>query len=117
MEKNLLIIKLLNIITNKNIYENNKRKYSLNIFLFGSVFNTSNPNDIDILILYPRNTNYINEIFNLKNNMKLILEKELLIDIDILILSYEEEEEIDFIRCEGAINFDLINIYYNDEKI
>lgn len=90
-----------------NIY-NNYRKLDVDIFLFGSILYTNSPNDIDILILYPISTSYIDKIFELRDNIKMILEKELSIDIDILILSYEEEKEIEFIQNEKAIKLNIL---------
>lgn len=108
MEKTLLITHLLKEIENNTSYELVKEKYNLSIYLFGSSVYKDKPKDIDILLLYPRKSKYILEIIEFKNNMKKILKKQLLISIDILLLSNEEENDLDFINNEMAINIDLL---------
>ncbi|WP_124041787.1 nucleotidyltransferase domain-containing protein [Clostridium perfringens] len=84
-------------------YKQKKEQYNLELWMFGSALNKKNPNDIDILLLYPIETKDIKGIYGFKQYFKSNMEKYFNIDVDILLLSYEEENEINFKVKENCI--------------
>ena len=45
------------------------RKLGIEIYLFGSALNNSNPRDIDVIFVYPDKLNYLLEIHQLRDDI------------------------------------------------
>lgn len=75
---------------------------AVRIYLFGSAVCKSNPNDIDILIVYDRK-NSIREIINFSNEINKIINSKYQKPAHITILNIEEEKEVSFISDTNAI--------------
>ncbi|HCG3020574.1 hypothetical protein [Clostridium perfringens] len=75
----------------------------MQFWMFGSALKKDKPNDIDILLLYPINIKDIYGVYKFKKDLKLDMKEYFNIDIDLLLLSYEEEETINFKKDENCI--------------
>lgn len=75
---------------------------SLRFFLFGSFEKTATPNDIDLLILYDSGYVNISQILSLRRRILAHLEGLINIPVDISLLNFIEEEELNFIVTEKA---------------
>ncbi|OIU71022.1 hypothetical protein BHE18_08210 [Rossellomorea aquimaris] len=79
---------------------------NVRFYLFGSVLNNMEYNDVDILILYDgSNRNNIIRVIQLRKvlwELSSIVMKE---ELDITLLTYKENEERDFIGSENAEYF------------
>lgn len=80
-----------------------KDKYNIELWIFGSILNKSNPRDIDILMLYPMNTEKISDIYVYRNSLVNSLENNFGIEVDLTLLSFEEERSIGFIKKEKCL--------------
>lgn len=79
-------------------------KYNLTFYLFGSAKINKNPSDIDILLTYDNEMISLDDFLNLKYSVsKFLISLITTLEIDLLILSKEEEKEINFIRKEEAL--------------
>jgi predicted nucleotidyltransferase len=80
----------------------------LSFFVFGSFVRSSASNDIDILILYDSPTIPSQKVYELiqpyLSGLKLFFEK----DVDLTILSTQEESEIGFIAHESAVELQKV---------
>lgn len=74
----------------------------IRIYLFGSAKYKISPNDLDILLTYNNKALSLVEISVIKQELKIHL--DMLIPTDLLVLSYEEERQISFIKNELAVN-------------
>lgn len=74
----------------------------IRIYLFGSAKYKIFPNDLDILLTYNNKVLSLVEVSIIKQELKIHL--DMLIPTDLLVLSYEEERQINFIKNELAIN-------------
>jgi len=74
----------------------------IRIYLFGSAKYKISPNDLDILLTYNNKALSLVEISVIKQELKIHL--DMLIPTDLLVLSYEEERQINFIKNELAVN-------------
>ncbi|WP_176483775.1 hypothetical protein [Bacillus sp. FJAT-45066] len=77
----------------------------MRVYLFGSAKYQKSPNDLDILLTYNNNIFSLEEISKIKKELKEFFGcLDLGIKIDLLFLSYKEEEQINFVKKELAIN-------------
>lgn len=83
------------------------KEYDIKFYLFGSVLSKENPNDIDLLMVYNPNLISLKSVVKLKNKIINYLDESPLIKVDLLLLSMEEESEIDFIKSEKALNIEF----------
>lgn len=90
-------LNLCNILKEKGIH----------LFLFGSALNKDFPRDLDILMVYSSTNVSIQTVIDLKNQLLQYFKKKCHIPIDLLLLSLEEVEEIDFIEKESAYKLNL----------
>jgi predicted nucleotidyltransferase len=75
-------------------------------YLFGSFLKSNKPNDIDILILYDNSLDSnLSIVLGLKKVLKEKAESIFSIPLDITLLSYMENDEVNFIETEKAILF------------
>ncbi|WHX40606.1 hypothetical protein QNH36_23715 [Mesobacillus sp. AQ2] len=83
------------------------KEYEINFYLFGSILHKENPRDIDLLMVYNQHLISIKSVLNLKNEIVNYLNGISPIQVDLLLLSLEEELEVNFIKSEKAVDFDL----------
>lgn len=76
---------------------------NINIYLFGSAKSSNNYNDIDLLIVYKDNSVNIIDILRLRKKLADNLMSIYEVEIDICILSEQENEETKFIEKENGI--------------
>lgn len=71
----------------------------IEIFLFGSILYTNEENnDIDIAIIYDRNIINIETAINIRKAVHETISKITDLTVDILLLSQEENDEVQFIK-------------------
>lgn len=78
----------------------------INVYLFGSILNAEDCNDIDLIIIYDKKLVDINTAIKIRKSIKENIELISNLDIDILLLSQEEDEEVDF---TGNVKTEKIN--------
>ncbi len=104
MEENIWITYLQRRIKENEKLSNQIEIYNLKFFLFGSAKNKELPSDLDILLIYDNQMLDIENLLNLKKELnKFLFYLSSNIEIDLTILSVEEEAEIDFVKNEEAI--------------
>lgn len=81
-------------------------EYSIQLFLFGSARVNKTPNDIDILLIYPDNKR-VTQAIELKKMLKSYLQDLNGIEIHMVLLTVRENEDINFIKKEGAVKFNI----------
>ena len=84
---------------------------SIQLYLFGSARISKTPNDLDILLIYPDNSR-ITKVLELKKELVSYLKKLNGIEIHMVLMSIQENEEINFLKKEGAIK---LHIRRNDK--
>lgn len=93
----------------KEIKKNNKllsliENDQIRVFLFGSAKYHKSPEDLDLLIIYNNKIFSLEEISKIKKELKqYFYGLNLGIAIDLLLLSFKEEKEVNFIRKELAL--------------
>ncbi|MCY8629383.1 nucleotidyltransferase domain-containing protein [Bacillus spizizenii] len=97
MEKHLLITLL-----QKSVKEESVRLDKLKFFLFGSFGRAASPNDIDLLIMYDRDYISIEQILFLRRKIVTYSKEVIDIPMDISLLTFIEEKELNFIETEKA---------------
>lgn len=75
-------------------------KYNMEIHLFGSARLKCHPNDIDIVIIYPYSSMSIAQI--IRDQTISILQGAFSLPIDSVLLSYEENRQVNFLFKENA---------------
>lgn len=68
----------------------------LSLYLIGSAIHSTYPNDIDLAIVYDKKYFAINELILLRKKVCASLFEMLDIEIDLMILSFDEAREVDF---------------------
>ena len=86
---------------------------NIKIYLFGSAKSSNNYNDIDLLIVYKDNAVNIHDILLLRKKLADKLESIYKVEIDICILSKQENEETKFIEKENGIELLLTTCIIN----
>ncbi|WP_147565057.1 hypothetical protein [Coprococcus eutactus] len=81
-------------------------KYNIQLYLFGSARVSKKPNDIDILLIYP-DISKVTEALELKKVLISYLRELNCKDIHMVLMTVQENDEINFAKKEGAIRFDL----------
>ena len=79
---------------------------SIQLYLFGSARISRTPNDLDILLIYPDNSR-ITKALELKKVLVSYLQELNGIEIHMVLMTVEENEEIDFLKKEGAVKFHI----------
>lgn len=74
-------------------------------YVFGSVVYSDVPADIDIAIIYDENAISVKEAVEYRREIREHLSFFLLMDIDIILLSQKEEEEMNFLNNAKHIQF------------
>lgn len=92
----------LKISRNPNLLKKIKN-CKISLYLFGSAKTKKNPNDLDILLIYEQNRLGFEELLRVKKEIMEFLICNFQLEIDLLILSDEEEAEVNFIGSEEAI--------------
>lgn len=78
----------------------------MKFYLFGSALISDKPNDIDILILFsPENYKDYRKIISIRNYLNNYIYIFMSKKVDIIILTYNEELELDYINQTKAIRF------------
>ena len=109
MENHIWITHLQKRINHCEKILNLIERYHLAFYLFGSAKIEILPRDVDILITYNDQLISFKNVWGLKVEIKkILLSFDTNIKFDLLILSVEEEKEINFIRSEEAIFIDGI---------
>lgn len=88
---------------NEIIYEY-MTECSIQLYLFGSARISKTPNDLDILLIYPDNSR-ITKALELKKVLVSYLQELNGIEIHMVLMTVQENEEINFIKKEGAVKF------------
>lgn len=86
---------------NEIIYEY-LTEYSIQLYLFGSARISKTPNDLDILLIYPNNSK-VTKALELKKVLVSYLQELNGIEIHMVLMTIQENEEINFLKKEGAI--------------
>lgn len=73
----------------------------MQLYLFGSATKSEAPHDLDILILYPRNT--MTRAIELRNATVQYIEDLFDLPVDSVLLSFEEEQQVLFAVKERAV--------------
>lgn len=68
------------------------------IFLFGSILKTEDINDIDLAIIYDKTTLGVKEAVELRNSIRKYIDVFTDIHSEIILLSRQENEEMEFIQ-------------------
>lgn len=79
----------------------------IKIYLFGSFGKAINPSDIDLLLLYDKEAISIYNILSLRKKIAFNLSKITSLPVDITILNFTEEIEVEFIKSENAVELNL----------
>lgn len=79
---------------------------SIQLYLFGSARISRTPNDLDILLIYPDNSR-ITKALELKKVLVSYLQELNGIEIHMVLMTVQENEEIDFLKKEGAVKFHI----------
>lgn len=79
---------------------------SIQFYLFGSARISKTPNDLDILLIYPDNSR-ITKALELKKALVSYLQKLNGIEIHMVLMTVQENEEINFIKKEGAVKIHI----------
>ena len=79
---------------------------SIQLYLFGSARISKTPNDLDILLIYPDNSR-ITKVLELKKVLVSYLQKLNGIEIHMVLMTVQENEEIDFLKKEGAVKIHI----------
>lgn len=83
------------------------KEQGINLYLFGSAIYKDLPEDLDVLMVYPINQVNISFALDMKNILLEYLIHISLLKVDLLLLSSEEETEVNFIEREKAIILDF----------
>lgn len=76
---------------------------SSEIYVFGSVLRSSQPNDLDILVIYDSKIYPKANIYNACKRISMILSEAFNLDVDLTVLSYSENDRMNFIKEVKAI--------------
>jgi predicted nucleotidyltransferase len=76
---------------------------SVEVYVFGSITEHCHPRDIDLILVYNTKLISINELLQLRNKLYFALRELLDIEIDICLLSQEENTQSCFTELEEAI--------------
>lgn len=68
------------------------------IYIFGSVLKSNQPNDLDIIVIYDSEVYPNANIYNECKNMNQILYETFKLPIDLTVLSYSENDSINFVK-------------------
>ncbi len=79
---------------------------SIQLYLFGSARFSKTPNDLDILLIYSDNSR-ITKVLELKKVLVSYLQKLNGIEIHMVLMTVQENEEIDFLKKEGAVKIHI----------
>lgn len=74
-----------------------EHKDNITIYLFGSAVYSENPSDIDIAIVYEKSKVNLEEIIRYRRELEAILSKQTNCIIETILLSSEEEKEMQFL--------------------
>lgn len=102
MEKDFWIQVLQTALKNNNDLVQRYLALEMKLYLFGSATYNKKPNDIDILICY--NTKDMEEAILIKKITTNYLEDVVNMSIDCILMSYKENEQLNFIQKERAIH-------------
>ena len=78
----------------------------IQLYLFGSARFNNTPNDIDILLVYPDDRR-ITEVLEVKKLLISFLQELNEVEIHMVLLTVRENEEINFIKKEGAVRIHI----------
>ena len=81
-------------------------KYNIELYLFGSARISATPNDLDILLIYPDDSK-ITKAFDLKKLLKNYLQELNNIEVHMVLMTSQENEEINFVKKENAIKLQI----------
>lgn len=73
------------------------------IYVFGSILRSSNPNDLDIIIVYDPFVYPLYTIYDSSNSLIVSLHERFNVKVHAVYLSYGETKECTFIKDVGAI--------------
>ncbi|PGS96099.1 hypothetical protein COC98_19075 [Bacillus anthracis] len=83
------------------------KEYDIKFYLFGSILKKDKPRDIDLLMVYNQDLVKLKSVLKLKNEIVNYLNEGSFIEVDLLLLSIEEELEVSFIKDEKAVNIEF----------
>jgi len=76
------------------------RHFDFKLYLFGSALSKQLPHDLDIAIAYPYSS--MLEVRAARDETESILREAFLLPVDIVLISYEEEQQARFLTQEHA---------------
>ncbi len=82
------------------------RSLQVSGYLFGSFVRDELPNDFDILVVYPKAAP-VNDILALRSRLRAFAEEELGMAAHVVLLTQEEESEVEFVTRENCLPIDL----------
>lgn len=76
--------------------------FDIQIYLFGSACIKNNPNDLDVLLIYP-SYKEVKEALKLKEMLIFYMERLVEIQMHVILLTIQENKEINFVQKEHAV--------------
>ena len=81
-------------------------EYSMQLYLFGSSRKSKNPNDLDVLLIYPDDSR-VAKALEMKKELVKYLRGLNAIEVHMVLMTVQENEEINFIKKEGAVKIHI----------
>jgi hypothetical protein len=78
-------------------------KNGIELWLFGSVLHSDNPQDIDLVLIYDKKVIPVDGALELRKHVRRICERTFNIGIDVTLLNVSEANETGFIKMTNAI--------------
>ena len=76
---------------------------AVGVWLFGSALTIASPHDIDLLYIYRQGVQAAKRAIVFRTAVTTLIMERLGMDVDVILLSASEAEELDFIRLENAV--------------
>ena len=111
MEEVFWIRVLQNQLSDNEIIYEYLTECSIQLYLFGSARISKTPNDLDILLIYSDNSR-VTKALEFKKVLVSYLQELNGIEIHMVLMTIQENEEINFLKKEGAIK---LHIRRNDK--
>ncbi len=100
MEKSFWIQELQRKLNNDQDLSKQHTRFDMHLYLFGSATRNNFPHDLDIVILYHQS--HMKEAQAIRNITIQILRSLFAVSIDCILLSFDEEKQVNFLMKENA---------------
>ncbi len=102
MEESFWISVLRKYLNNNQTICKYTLMFDIQIYLFGSACIKNNPNDLDVLLIYP-SYKEVKEALKLKEMLIFYMERLVEIQMHVILLTIQENKEINFVQKEHAV--------------